>query len=154
MKSVRTEPSAQLETPIHLDSRASFGRVGSIMQVPCILFVAFLSLHSSLAFAVEVRGSLSKDEIQQVIRASKKSFSACYQSASKSEPKLEGRVAVKFVIDGAGTVAEANIADNTTGNVELASCVVENVKKLRFPEPKGGGKVIITYPWAFKPSGS
>lgn len=40
------------------------------------------------------------------------------------------------------------------GNAQAEDCVARQIKKIRFPEPKGGGIVIVTYPFVFKNSES
>jgi hypothetical protein len=39
------------------------------------------------------------------------------------------------------------------GNAELESCVAGRVRTWQFPKPKGGGVVIVTYPFIFAQSG-
>jgi hypothetical protein len=35
----------------------------------------------------------------------------------------------------------------------VADCVLARVRRWRFPEPKGGGEVVVTYPWIFSAPG-
>jgi TonB family protein len=100
-----------------------------------------------------VMGSLDKELIRKVIHANRGQIRFCYESQLNRFPKLEGKVAVKFVISPSGTVASSTVAQSTVGNAELETCVAGRVRTWVFPKPKGGGVVIVTYPFIFKQSG-
>ncbi len=101
----------------------------------------------------EVMGSLDKELIRRVIHANRNQIRYCYESQLTRYPKLAGKVTVKFVISAAGTVASSQVAQSTAGNADLETCVAGRVHTWLFPKPKGGGVVIVTYPFIFKPSG-
>jgi TonB family protein len=101
-----------------------------------------------------VMGSLDKELIRKVIHANRGQIRYCYESQLNRFPKLEGKVSVKFVITASGSVATSQVAGSTAGNAELETCVAGRVKTWMFPKPKGGGVVVVTYPFIFKQSGS
>jgi TonB family protein len=100
-----------------------------------------------------VMGSLDKELIRQVIKRNVNQIRYCYESQLPRFPKLNGKVAVKFVISATGSVASSQVAQSTAGNAELETCVAGRVRTWQFPKPKGGGVVIVTYPFLFKQSG-
>ncbi len=100
-----------------------------------------------------VMGSLDKELIRKVIHANRGQIRYCYESQLNRFPKLEGKVSVKFVISASGSVATSQVAGSTAGNAELETCVAGRVKTWMFPKPKGGGVVVVTYPFIFKQSG-
>ena len=100
-----------------------------------------------------VMGSLDKELIRQVIKRNVNQIRYCYESQLTRYPKLEGKVSVKFVISASGAVASSQVAGSTAGNAELETCVAGRVRTWMFPKPKGGGVVIVTYPFVFKQSG-
>jgi TonB family protein len=100
-----------------------------------------------------VMGSLDKELIRKVIHANRSQIRFCYESQLNRFPKLEGKVAVKFVISAAGSVATSSVAQSSVGNAELEACVAGRVRTWVFPKPKGGGVVVVTYPFIFKQSG-
>ena len=69
------------------------------------------------------------------------------------EPGLQGKVGVKFVIGAQGMVQTAQVAESSLNNKNVESCILTRVKSWSFPKPKGGGIVIVTYPFIFKQSG-
>lgn len=101
----------------------------------------------------EVMGSLDKELIRQVIQRNRGQIRYCYESLLNRFPKLGGKVSVKFIISANGSVATSNVAQSTAGNSDLETCVAGRVRTWKFPEPKGGGSVIVTYPFIFKQAG-
>jgi TonB family protein len=94
-------------------------------------------------------GRLAPAQIQKVMRANFSSFRKCYEKGLADDPKLAGRVTVRFVIDLDGTVSSASGASDFADH-EIDTCVVGVVKKLVFPKPEGG-IVSVSYPIVFSP---
>ncbi|MEL6177655.1 MAG: AgmX/PglI C-terminal domain-containing protein [Myxococcota bacterium] len=46
-------------------------------------------------------------------------------------------------------MAGAAPVSNSTGSGAVASCVAGKVRRWVFPQPKGGGIVVVTYPFVF-----
>jgi TonB family protein len=101
-----------------------------------------------------VMGSLDKELIRKVIHDHRSQIKFCFESQLNRFPKLQGKVMVKFVITGEGHVQRSEVVDSTVGNPEMETCVANKVKLWEFPKPKGGGIVLVTYPFIFKPSGT
>jgi len=101
----------------------------------------------------EVMGSLDKELIRQVIRSHRDQIRYCYETQLARFPNLKGKVQVKFIISAAGTVASSSVSQSTVGNGELDSCVAGRVRTWIFPKPKGGGVVVVVYPFLFQQAG-
>jgi outer membrane biosynthesis protein TonB len=56
-------------------------------------------------------------------------------------------VTINFVIAGTGKVASAVVQESTIDNPTVANCIAKAVKRWKFPKPRGGGNVIVTYPF-------
>ncbi len=100
-----------------------------------------------------ILGSLDRELIRQVVHLNRAQIRFCYESQLTRSPKLNGKVAVKFIISANGSVASSTVAQATTQNAALETCVAGRVHGWQFPKPKGGGVVIVTYPFLFRPSG-
>lgn len=101
----------------------------------------------------EVRGQLDRDIIQRVVREHRREIRACYESELQRNPNLEGRVAIEWVISPSGAVAASQIESSTLNSQAVENCVAMRVRQWRFPEPRGGGTVRVTYPFVFSPGG-
>src|SRR5262249_1515154 len=60
--------------------------------------------------ATSVSGRVPPEVIQRIVRQSYGRFRACYETALRRRPGLQGRVAIRFVIDRTGAVPQASDA--------------------------------------------
>lgn len=103
-------------------------------------------------FAVmPIIGVLDKSVIDAVIKRNMAQIRYCYQRELDKDPAFAGRLTVKFVIAGDGTVTSATTKATTMNNPAVESCINGRFMKFTFPEPKGGGIVIVSYPFVFSP---
>ena len=96
-----------------------------------------------------VKGSLTKAEISRVIRRNLPRFKFCYEKQLAANPDLAGKVAVSFTIAPTGAVARASVQESSMNEAAVESCVARVMKSLKFPKPRGGGIVVVTYPFVF-----
>jgi hypothetical protein len=92
-------------------------------------------------------GSLSKEAIRRVVRRHINEVKFCYERGLAKRADLEGRVAIKFLINGKGAVQNSAVALSTLDDPGVAQCVARSVRRWTFPQPVGGGVVIVTYPF-------
>lgn len=95
----------------------------------------------------EVRGGLSKEVIRREIRRHLAEIRHCYEQELTSRPDLEGRVAVKFMINADGVVQMANVMQSTLGNARAEGCIQSAVTRWTFPS--GTGLSVVSYPFMF-----
>ncbi|GAC1336233.1 MAG: hypothetical protein NVSMB23_00540 [Myxococcales bacterium] len=100
-----------------------------------------------------VVGGLSRDVINRIIQRHYNEIKYCYEKELSRNPSLYGKVALLFVIDGAGKVSDALVQQSTLSSEPVESCMVNHVRRWAFPQPEGGGTVEVTYPYVFKASG-
>ena len=100
-----------------------------------------------------VEGSLSKEEIGRVIRRYLNQIKYCYEKELQKNPNLYGKVVVMFQIGGTGNVNEASVVQSSLNDNNCEECVLRIIRRLRFPQPRGGGIVVVTYPFIFQQSG-
>ncbi len=101
-----------------------------------------------------VIGGLDRDVIARVIRRHQNEIKFCYEQELNKDPNLSGKVAVMFTIDPAGAVSDASVSETSLNNATTESCMLSRIRRWKFPEPKGGGVVTVTFPWIFKPAGA
>ena len=96
-----------------------------------------------------ILGALSKEAIDGVIRRHVNQLRYCYQRELTKDPNIAGKVVVKFTIAADGSVSAASIKSTTMNNESVESCVSGRFMRMVFPEPRGGGIVIVSYPLIF-----
>ncbi len=102
--------------------------------------------------AVDGQGHLPPEVIQRIVRRNFGRLRACYERGLKSNPKLTGRVTVRFVIGRDGAVAMAQDSGSDLADQAVVRCFVTSLRELSFPQPEGG-VVTVTYPMELSPGG-
>jgi hypothetical protein len=90
-------------------------------------------------------GRLPPVVIRQIVRASYGAFRECYKRGLTMNPKLEGRVTVRFVIQQDGSVDQIANGGADLPSEDVINCVLHGFRALRFPAPRGG-IVTVQYP--------
>jgi len=98
-----------------------------------------------------ILGALDRSLIDEVIKRHMNQIRYCYQRELTKNPALGGKVVIKFVIAKDGTVSSASVKTTTMNNGAVEQCIVGRFMRMQFPEPKGGGIVIVSYPFIFSP---
>ena len=132
-------------------------RATKALVVKSVFQTAAFSGHPNLAFVVEADGAkgqlarLNVDAfVQRVVRSDFRKFRQCYEDGLHKDPKLAGKVAVRFVIGSDGKVASAADGGSDLPNPAVVRCVIQSFSSLTFPPPENG-KVTVVYPIQFTP---
>lgn len=96
-----------------------------------------------------VHGSLDKEIIRRIVRLHMNEVKYCYDQELVKKPALAGRISVQFAISPVGQVITSVMQSTTMENARVENCVVNAVRRWEFPKPKGGGVVIVLYPFSF-----
>ena len=95
--------------------------------------------------------ALDKSLIDAVIKRNMAQIRYCYQRKLKTSPTLAGKITVKFVVTKDGMVSPATTAASTMASSAVESCINGRFMKFQFSQPKGGGIVLVSYPFIFSP---
>ncbi|WP_374079398.1 AgmX/PglI C-terminal domain-containing protein [Bdellovibrio bacteriovorus] len=98
----------------------------------------------------EITGGLDREIIAQYIKSKLGQILYCYERQLSANPDLFGKVAVKFTIGPSGQVEQQLIGDTTLKNATVEGCILNRVAAWKFPNPQGGTRVLVTYPFLFK----
>jgi TonB family protein len=98
-------------------------------------------------------GALGKEDVGRVMRRHAPRFRHCYERELSRDPNLAGKVVLHFTIAPTGQVTNAKVTESTVGDVALERCLTEVMRSVPFPSPKGGGVVMVTYPFLFAQTG-
>ncbi|HZY01951.1 MAG TPA: AgmX/PglI C-terminal domain-containing protein, partial [Anaeromyxobacteraceae bacterium] len=102
-----------------------------------------------------VVGSIDKELIRKVIQEHAAQIRYCYEQELQRDPKLEGKVSIRWVINSEGRVQGTQVDGGATTmqNGQVHRCMMDRIASWEFPKPKGGGIAVITYPWILRSSG-
>jgi len=100
----------------------------------------------------QVTGGLSQEAIRRVVQRHLPEVRFCYEQGLQSNPSLEGRVSVRWIITPAGGVQSAAIGSSDLRNGGVESCIASAVQRWTFPAPDGGGMVGVNYPFVLRSS--
>jgi hypothetical protein len=100
-----------------------------------------------------VEGGLEKNLIRIVVDRHKSQIRYCYEKELVRTPGLFGKIQVEWVIAPDGSVRDATVKESTLQNVEVERCIAARIRTWIFPKPRGGGVVIVRYPFVLKSSG-
>lgn len=102
---------------------------------------------------VVVLGAIDPSLIDKAIREHTTQIRYCYSKELNKNPKLFGKVVIKFVIGPDGSVTSSTVKESTIDSVNVGTCVADRIQRITFPSPKGGGKVNVVYPFNFNAAG-
>jgi len=97
-----------------------------------------------------VDGGLDRDVIAAIIKEHLGEIRYCYERQLSGHPEMYGKVAVKFVIGAVGEVTSQQVGASSLNNAMVEGCILRRIARIKFPNPKGGTSVIVTYPFLFK----
>lgn len=106
--------------------------------------VGITSLHWSLGGVTALSGRLAPEVIQTVVRRHYPEVRKCYEGGLARNPKLEGKMTLRFVIERDGHVSGASDTSSFPDRA-VSACVVHAFVGLSFPIPEGG-IVTVVYP--------
>jgi hypothetical protein len=99
--------------------------------------------------AGDADGSLSKEQINKVVRAHIAGVKYCYEKELQHKVGLSGGVDIFWVIQPDGTVSKSSVKSTTLSDAAVEGCILRQVKQWQFP--KAPGQTIVgRYPFIFK----
>ncbi|NBQ54491.1 MAG: TonB family protein [Proteobacteria bacterium] len=98
-----------------------------------------------------VSGGLSAEEILQIVRANLNQIVNCYDQLLQRSPSAAGKLAVDWSINAQGGVSSVSIAESSISDSQMKGCVTSSIKLWKFPAPRGGQAVQVTFPFTFNP---
>ncbi len=101
------------------------------------------------AKSVHLIGGIDKDLIKQVIDNNYEQVRYCYNLELVRTNELVGKVRYEWVIGAEGQVSSVRVEEQSPGMDAVATCVARKIALWRFPKPKGGGEVVVHYPFVF-----
>ncbi|HUP57081.1 MAG TPA: AgmX/PglI C-terminal domain-containing protein, partial [Bdellovibrionota bacterium] len=101
-----------------------------------------------------VMGAIDADAVEAAILAHKDEIRNCYERELQSGQQLAGRVGMSFIIGASGRVTQAGVESSSLKNANIENCIVRVIKRIDFPQPRGGGVVQVAFPFKFNSVGN
>lgn len=98
-----------------------------------------------------ILGALDRSVLDEVVKRHMNRIQYCYQRELAENPALGGKIVIKFTIAKDGSVSLASIKSTTMNDPAVEQCLEARFLLMKFPEPHGGGIVIVSYPFVFSP---
>jgi len=98
----------------------------------------------------EALGGLDKSLIAAVVQANIGQIKHCYERQLIVDPNVFGKVVAAWTINKDGAVSVSSVKKTTMNNKTVENCIAGKIKTWAFPKPKGGGQVLVSYPFLFK----
>jgi Ca-activated chloride channel family protein len=92
---------------------------------------------------ITVTGGLSETSIRELLEKQMHSFNTCYKQAQKKQSQLKGKIVFSLVVDSVGQVINVHLNKGVNNPKAFETCMLQKLKKLRFPAPKKGIKTVI-----------
>lgn len=99
-----------------------------------------------------VEGQLAREKVAKVIQKHQGEIQGCYEQELLSSPGLSGKVTFDWTVTRQGNVSGVSQKSSTLGSAAVANCIMDILRGLKFPKPKGGS-VTISYPFMFRSGG-
>jgi len=98
----------------------------------------------------EAIGGLDKSLIAAVVQSNIGQIKHCYERQLIVDPNIFGKIVANWTINKDGLVSVTSVKSTTMNSKSVENCILAKIKGWNFPKPKGGGQVIVSYPFLFK----
>lgn len=104
-----------------------------------------------LANDAKVDEGLDRSQIQATIMRYLSQVRACYEEGLKRNQALIGQVTMHFEINGAGNLNYSRVGRSSLGDRPVEECISQKMMNWKFPQPRGGVNVKVSYPFMLRP---
>jgi hypothetical protein len=98
--------------------------------------------------STDATGTLSPSAFTFVYRHYRSQIASCHSSVTRGGQEVNGVLRLRVRIGTDGHVVRTRVLENSTRNEALATCVQNQVRSWRYPQPEGG-EVEVDYPFGF-----
>jgi hypothetical protein len=104
-----------------------------------------------LANDAKVDEGLDKSQIQATIMRYLSQVRACYEDGLKRNQALIGQVTMNFEINGGGNLNFSRVGRSSLNDRPVEDCISMKMMNWKFPQPRGGVNVKVSYPFMLRP---
>ena len=96
-------------------------------------------------------GPIDRRRLAAFVRDRVGGLRACYEAELRGNPRLEGRIRVRFTVLETGGLSQIVATENTLGSIDVADCLVRIMRSWRTPF-RVSEVVSVEYPFVFSSS--
>ncbi len=104
-----------------------------------------------LARDAKIDEGLDRAQIQNTILRYLSQVRACYEEGLKRNQALIGQVTMGFEVNGTGALNYAQVQRTSLGDRPVEECIRTKMMNWKFPQPRGGVNVKVSYPFMLRP---
>ncbi len=93
---------------------------------------------------------MDKEAVRVIVREHISEVRKCYENRLRTKPDLSGKLILNWEINRDGVVA--NPVASVPLDKEVDNCVIDKLKKWKFPEPPNNRVASVSYPFEFTPN--
>lgn len=97
----------------------------------------------------EFVGTIDREAIRKRIQENRNAIRSCYERSLQRKPDLYGKLVLEWDIEEKGKVGRAVVKSNSLGDDEVAQCILNRIRSLRFPDPPADTTARVSYPFVF-----
>jgi len=105
---------------------------------------------NALSQELVLEGGLDRSVVQATIAKYLSQVRACYETGLKTNPGLGGQVTMNFEINGEGDLNFAKVQKSSLDSNEVEQCISTRMMTWKFPKPRGGVAVKVSYPFVLR----
>jgi hypothetical protein len=98
------------------------------------------------------KGFCKKSNIAAVVRRRAGAIRACYEARLQLNPKLAGKLTVRWTIKIDGRVAQVAATQNSLKDAKTTNCILRVLRRMAFAKPEGG-ICVVQWPFVFNSGG-
>lgn len=99
----------------------------------------------------KVDSGLDRSQIQATILRYLSQVRACYEEGLKRNQALIGQVTMAFEVGAQGQVNYSNVQRSSLNDGPVENCIKTKMMNWKFPQPRGGVSVKVSYPFMLRP---
>ncbi len=97
-----------------------------------------------------LEGGLDRSVVQATIAKYLSQVRACYETGLQRNPGLGGQVTMAFEISGSGDLNFAKVQKTSLDDGPVEQCISQRMMGWKFPKPRGGVAVKVSYPFVLR----
>jgi hypothetical protein len=98
-----------------------------------------------------MEGGLDRALIEATIMRYLSQVRACYEEGLKRKAGMIGQVTMNFEINGTGALNFSRVQRSSLNDRDVEECISKRMMFWKFPTPKGGVNVKVSYPFMLRP---